>query len=298
VTRDKKISATDLKTVARIFAAIILVLLVYSLFSGLFDITSIGQQAGTTSGAAVCATATAPAPGITSIPPPGVCPSGIITVPATPVVPDTIAQSTISLTRPAAPDLVPYTLRNFTQPQEAAIAWWMSPGFQDNTTEFRSNERLSPEAKAKKPEEIQIFYNFIENNLDGAEHESVLQHDIILFRGINPYVADTVIQNAQYREPAFASTAYDITVSLGMFGQRTSDGYRNVLVLQRHPGDHALYINDDEREFLLPRGMTWNVIKAVNIGNLTVSADFPLYSGNVSSFDYVRLIYIKENPCP
>jgi len=281
-------------SVAVLCAVIILAVLAYTIFTGLSGTTAALRPPGTTTGAGICSTAT----GITHILPPNVCPSVVQPVPITPVVPETLASSTLVLTRPAASDLVPYSEREFSQPQKAAIAWWMSPGFQDNTTEFRRYERQSPEGRAAYPEELQIFYNFIEQSLDSSERESGVQHDIILFRGINPFVAGTVINNARYMEPAFASTAYDITLSLGMFGQRTPDGYRNVLILQRHPGDHALYINDDEREFLLPRGMTWNVIKAVNIENLTVTADFPLYSGNISSFDHVRLIYIKEDTCP
>lgn len=291
---DKKNSATIPRSVALICAAIILVLLAYTLFNGLSGTTSAARHPATITGAAVCSTVS----GIATPLPLDVCPAVIQPVPETPVVPETLASSTLVLTRPAASDLIPYSKREFSQPQKAAIAWWMSPGFQDNTTEFRRYERQSPESKAAYPEELRIFYDFIEQSLDSAERESAVQHNIILFRGINPVVAGTVINNAQYQEPAFASTAYDITVSLGMFGQRMPDGYRNVLVLQRYPGDHILYINDDEREFLLPRGMTWNVIKAVNIENLTVTADFPLYSANVSSFDHVRLIYVRENSCP
>ncbi|MDD4137166.1 MAG: hypothetical protein PHT99_04630 [Methanoregula sp.] len=82
-------------------------------------------------------------------------------------------------------------------------------------------------------------------------------------------------------------------------GTRSPDGYRNMLVLRRDPGDHALYINEDEREFLLPRGMVWSVEKTVNVRNLIVNADFPLHNrtSNTASFDQVRLIYIKEKYC-
>jgi len=46
----------------------------------------------------------------------------------------------------------------------------------------------------------------------------------------------------------------------------------------------------------MPRGLEWDVIKAINIDNLTVEADFPLYSSgqNTTRFDKVRLIYIRE----
>jgi hypothetical protein len=87
-----------------------------------------------------------------------------------------------------------------------------------------------------------------------------------------------------------------VTVSLDIFGPRSADGYQNVLVLQRPQGRHALYINEDEREVLMPRGLKWDVVKAIKIDNLTVEADFPLYSSgqNKTPFDKVRLIYIRE----
>jgi hypothetical protein len=109
-----------------------------------------------------------------------------------------------------------------------------------------------------------------------------------------------VLDHAVYREPAFASTSYDITLALDSFGPRSPDGYRNMIVLERPAGDHALYINEDEREFLLPRGTVWHVVKAVNVENLTVRADFPLHNrtSSTASFDHVRLIYVTETTCP
>jgi len=37
--------------------------------------------------------------------------------------------------------------------------------------------------------------------------------------------------------------------------------YAHVLVLSRQPGDHVLYINEDQREFLLPLNTAWDVIR-------------------------------------
>jgi hypothetical protein len=231
--------------------------------------------------------------------PEGICPADVLATPTAPPVTETVAGATLNMTRPAADDRVPYTGRGFSEPVEASVAWWMSPGFMDNTTEFRGYERKTPETKAEYPEEHRIFFTFIEHNLDTAEQQSRLKHAMTLFRGISPPVAGTVLNTSEYREPAFASTSYDITFSLDAFGQRSPDGYRNMLVLRRDPGDHALYINEDEREFLLPRGMTWSVVKTVYAGNLSVNADFPLHNRttNTASFDRVRLIYIEEKSC-
>ncbi|MGA2919139.1 hypothetical protein [Methanoregula sp.] len=231
--------------------------------------------------------------------PVGICPAAVLAGPPVAVIPDTRAQETIVLSRPPADDRVQYTDRGFSEPVEASIAWWMSPGFMDNTTEFRGYERTTPEAKAAYPEEHRIFFSFIEHRLDSAESSSIIRHDTTLFRGISPFVAGTVINTSEYREPAFASTSYDISFSLDAFAVRSPDGYRNVLVLSRQPGDHALYINEDEREVLLPRGTDWSVVKAENVENLSVNADFPLHNRTTgtASFDQVRLIFIREKPC-
>lgn len=207
-----------------------------------------------------------------------------------------LASADLELRQPPAADLVPYTARNFSRATEAAIAWWMSPGFMDNTSEFRRYERGTADQMAAYPEEHRIFFDFIQDGLDDAERRSVLKSDIVLFRGIGPGLAAAVLDNAEYREPSFASTSYDITLSLDDFTSRSTDGYRNVIVLERKAGDHALYINEDEREFLLPRRTSWHVVKAVNAENLTVDADFLLYNRTTmaTSFDHVRLIYVKE----
>jgi len=211
--------------------------------------------------------------------------------------PETLESAVLVIEKPNASSLIPYTERAFQESVEAAIAWWMNPEFYANTTEYRNYLWASPEDKAKiYSPETRIFFDFVTDNLDMALNESKLDETLILYRGISASVAGRVMNNSEYIEPAFASTAYDATVSLNIFGPRSADGYQNVLVLQRPKGRHALYINEDEREFLMPRGLKWDVIKAINIDNLTVDADFPLYSTrqNRAQFDKVRLIYIKE----
>lgn len=223
-------------------------------------------------------------------------PSGMETNVA-PAVPEALDSATLVLTKPGPCDSVNYTDRCFDESIVAAIAWWMNPKFADNTTEYRNYLRASPEDKSRRySPETQIFFDFITKNLDIALDKSILNETLILYRGINANVAAKVINNSEYIEPAYASTAYDITLSLGIFATRSPDGYTNVLVLQRPSGKHVLYINEDEREFLLPRNLKWDVIKAVNIENLTVKSDFPLYSShsNEDHFNKVRLMYIRE----
>jgi hypothetical protein len=210
------------------------------------------------------------------------------------VISEKLESATLVLTRPDESERIAYTQRNFSQPIEASIAWWMARAFMDNTTEFRGYQRVSAEQKAMFDEEKQIFFNFIQDSLDTAENESILGSDLILFRGISPYVAGMVLNNSEYREAAFASTTYDPVVSLDIFGTSDAQGFHNLLVLERKAGEHALYINEFEREYLLPRESDWQVITSVEIDALTIEADFPLYNRTTCSdtFEDVRLIYI------
>jgi len=294
MTADRKTIAKIPVIVAAVCLALVLIIVVIALAGGGGGVVSQSPVTTCTCPAAMSATGTAHPLVL-----PAACPAGTLPGDAGPAVPEPLASADLVLTRPPAADLVPYTVRGFSRSTEAAIAWWMSPGFMDNTSEFRMYQRKAAGERTAFPEEHRIFFDFIEDGLDDAEQQSVLENEIILFRGISPGVAATVLDHAVYREPAFASTSYDITLSLDSFGPRSPDGYRNMIVLERHPGDHALYINEDEREFLLPRGTSWQVVKAVNVENLTVQADFPLHhrTATTASFDHVRLIYVMEATC-
>jgi hypothetical protein len=294
MTTDRKTTAKIPVIVAATCLAIVLIIAVISLADG-----GNGLVSGSPSAPCACPAATQAAGTANPLILPAACPVVSHQGDAGPAVPEPLASADLVLTRPPAVELVPYTARRFPQPTKAAIAWWMSPGFMDNTSEFRMYQRKTAGEQAAFPEEHRIFFDFIGAGLDDAEQQSVLENDIILFRGISPGVAATVLDHAVYREPAFASTSYDITLSLDSFGPRSQDGYRNMIVLERQQGDHALYINEDEREFLLPRGTSWHVVKAVNVENLTIQADFPLYNRTAAtaSFDHVRLIYVTETTC-
>jgi len=287
VSEEKDSPGTIPFRIAAACAAIICAFIILSVLTG-NPVPFTGLSAGTTGLAQDTATVL-----------PGTCQPAFAQGLQTPVVAEPKKAATLTLNLPTADDRIPYTERDFDQPVEAAVAWWMSPGFMDNTTEFRGYERQTAEGKLAYPEEHRIFFTFIQDQLDLAGQQSVLKSDQILFRGINPSVAGIVMNTSRYHEPAFASTSYDISFSLDAFGVRSPDGYRNVLVLERYAGDHALYINEDEREYLLPRGSDWIVTRAASIENLTVMADFPLHdrsTGN-ASFDHVRLIYIRPVPC-
>jgi hypothetical protein len=212
----------------------------------------------------------------------------------TQVLQEELESATLVLTRPPENELAPYTERNFSPSEKAAIAWWMAPAFMDNTSEFRRYQRSSPEKRSEYDEEKQIFFNFIQDSLDSAENQSVVGNDIILFRGITADFAGVILNNSEYREGSYASTSYDPVVSLDVFSYSGEEETKNLLVLERKAGEHTLYINEDEREYLIPRGSDWQVVQSVLIDNLSIESDFYLYNRTKMSdaFSNVRLIYI------
>jgi hypothetical protein len=213
-----------------------------------------------------------------------------------PPVTEVLGSATLTVTMPDQVDLMPYTERGFDGAETAAIAWWMYPGYMANTSEYRGYLRASPETRANYSPDMRLFFDYITNSLDAAENVSVLHDDLILYRGISGSYVFTMINNSRYSDNAYASTSYDPTICLGGFGARTSDGYQNVLVMKTDEGDHALYINDEAREILIPRGTEWVVTRIVIAGNLTVQSDFPL-SGTANTtavYTSVRLIYLDE----
>ncbi|MGA9141332.1 MAG: ADP-ribosyltransferase [Methanocella sp.] len=214
------------------------------------------------------------------------------------VVQANIDSMTLTVTRPDSADLVPYTERGFDEPLEASVAWWMNQGFMANTSEYRWFLRTTPDVRDSYYEPAQVFFDFVTDSLDDAENASALHDDMVLYRGMSGNYVYTMINNSAYSDNAYSSTSYDPTVCLNVtFGARTSDGYQNVLVMKKEKGEHALYINEEAREVLIPRESRFTVTKIVNVGNLTVRADFPLiWSTNMTAtFEKVRLIYLAEN---
>ena len=229
----------------------------------------------------------------------GNCPVATPTVNTKQAEPELLATKNLVLTRPSAQDRVPYTGRGFNQSVEAAVAWWMYPGFDEENRQFRYYHRSTTEEKSAFPVEERTFFDFITGNLDAAECISTISSNVTLFRGITPGVAGIVLNSSAWNEAPFASTSYDITVTLDQYANRDAEGYLNVLVIPGHAGKHILYLNEDQREFLLPRDTSWDVVSVKTVKNLTVNANFPLHNQTerTARFTDVRLIYLEERKC-
>lgn len=288
MTADRKISGRVPVAIAVVCLAIIMLAITVA-------VGGAGRAAGTPAAPCACPAIT---PEVTGIP---------LSLPVTcfaaagagPAVPTPLASLDLVLTRLPAPDLIPYTERGFSRPVEAAIAWWMFPGFDGENRQFRYYHRATTEEKAAFPPEERTFFDFMTVNLDTAGSVSTISSDVTLFRGITPGVASIILNSSAWDEAPFASTSYDITVTLDQYGNRDAEGYLNVLVIPVRTGSHVLYLNEDQREFLLPRGTSWDVASVKTVKNLTVNADFPLHNKTerTARFTGVRLIYLEERRC-
>jgi hypothetical protein len=143
----------------------------------------------------------------------------------TPAAYETLESATLVLTTPNASSLIPYNERGFDKSIEVAIAWWMNPIFYNETTYYRNYLRANPEKQIREySTDSRLFFDFITANLDTALDKSSLEETLILYRGISGDVVNRVINNAEYLDDAFASTTYDVAVSLE-YGHPSSDGY-------------------------------------------------------------------------
>jgi hypothetical protein len=76
---------------------------------------------------------------------------------------------------------------------------------------------------------------------------------------------------------------------------RDSDGYFTMCVIDFRKGNHVLFVNATEREFLLPQAGIWDVAREDTYQELEYSIDsIPRYDDTVPT--KVRLIYTREHP--
>jgi hypothetical protein len=133
--------------------------------------------------------------------------------------------------------------------------------------------------------------------IDYAVVNTTIRDDMRLYVGLNSEQSRRVRNDSVFAENGYLIATYDPSViyrrswSTG----RDRDGYVTMCVLDFHKGDHILFVNASEREFLLPRGGTWDVTNEEVYDQLAFSADsVPLYDDIVQTD--VRMIYTRERP--
>lgn len=202
-----------------------------------------------------------------------------------------LESATLQMSRPDG--LVSYTNRGFPLCVELAICNYTSHDISSGINSYLRNSTFR--------EEVQMdttWTDIIEQHicgLDAAMAVSTMPEDIVLYRGIGGSFASTIRNQSSYIEDGYASTSYDATVPYHYAAEkgRDAEGYVNVLVIMRRMNETGLFIDEAEREILLPRGTAWDVIKEIAIGNATLESYFELRFPE-SHLERIRLIYLKE----
>jgi hypothetical protein len=196
----------------------------------------------------------------------------------------------LTITKPKG--IVPYQKKAFPKAVVAAIAYYTDHSGASVINSYLRDPEVRKNTNASEKERIEGLIK----NMDYAEGKSRLVNQAVLFRGIGGAFADQIRAQSRYTEPGYASTSYDFSVTYRYANenQRDSEGYANILVLQRDGGDYALFVDERERELIIPKGTTWNLVKEVKAEKVVLRASFrPIYPEK--TYTKVKFLYIKES---
>jgi hypothetical protein len=203
----------------------------------------------------------------------------------------TLQSAVLNLTKPQG--IIPYQKRNFDPDVVSAIATYTIYNNSREINNYLRFENVRAEVRLNKSREEKLDELIID--LDKALNNSTMPEDIVLFRGLGGPIVDSIRSNRSYIELGYGSASYDISkpYMYAANNSRDKEGYVNILILVRHKGETSLYIDENEREILLPRGLTWDVIEEVKVERLYLDSEFvPLVPNQ--ALEKVRLLYLKE----
>ena len=202
----------------------------------------------------------------------------------------TLSSAVLNLRTPQG--LNPYQKRGFNPEVVGAIAAYTVYNNSREINNYLRFENVRAEVGQNKSKEERL--EKLKKKLDSALNNSTMPQDIILFRGLGGPIVDSIRNNLSYVELGYGSSAYDISkpYMYATNNSRDKEGYVNILVMVRHEGEIGLYIDESEREILLPRMLTWDLIKEVKVERLYLDTEFaPLVE---QKYEKVRLLYMKQ----
>jgi len=135
------------------------------------------------------------------------------------------------------------------------------------------------------------------SNIDYAMFNTTLKENIRVYTGISGEQARRIRNDSVFSENGYAIASYDPSVVYHRLANsgRDKEGYLTMCVIDFKKGDHLLFVNATEREFLIPHGGIWDFAKEDTYNELEFSADsIPRYKDTTPT--KVRLIYTKEHP--
>jgi hypothetical protein len=184
-------------------------------------------------------------------------------------------------------------MQEFPQEVKAAVNDFTdgrTSGSIDNFLRWDSvRSRMNRQETARIQEQI--------SRIDYAFYNTSIRENITVYVGLNADQARKVRNESVFSENSYLLASYDPSVvytRLAATG-RDTNGYFTLCAIDLRPGNHLLFINATEREFLLPRGGIWDVAGEDTYKELTFTADsIPRYDDIIQT--NVRIIRTKEHP--
>lgn len=186
-----------------------------------------------------------------------------------------------------------YTEQGFPPEVETAVSDFIAGKTSDAINGFLRWEsvraRTDSAGKARIQEQI--------HRIDYAVYNTSLKEDIRVYIGITGEQAKRVRNESVFSENGYVLASSDPSVVYHQLAdtRRDSNGYFTMCVVDFRKGNHLLFVNASEREFLLPHGGIWDVAREDTYEELGYSLDsIPRYDDIVPT--KVRLIYTREHP--
>jgi hypothetical protein len=197
----------------------------------------------------------------------------------------------IAITSPR--QTVIFTEQDFPPEVERAVSNFTEGGTTDTINGFLRwesvRERTDPSEKARIQEEIR--------RIDYAVFNTTIQENISIYIGVSGEQAKRIRNESVFFENGYVTASYDPSVVYHQLANsgRDSEGYLTMCVIDFRRGNHLLFVNTTDREFLLPHGSIWDVARVDTYERLEFTADsIPRYDDIILT--KVRLIHTKEHP--
>jgi len=186
-----------------------------------------------------------------------------------------------------------YTEQGFPPEVENAVSDFISGKTSDTINGFLRWESVRARTDAAEKARIQEQIH----RINYALYNTSLKENVSVFVGITREQAKRVRNESVFSESGYLLASSDPSVIYHRMADtgRDSDGYFTMCVIDFRKGNHVLFVNATEREFLLPQGGIWDVAREDTYQELEYSIDsIPRYDDTVPK--KVRLIYTREHP--
>jgi hypothetical protein len=186
-----------------------------------------------------------------------------------------------------------YTEYKFPADVEKAVSDFSRGGTTDTINGYLRWE--SVRAKTSREDKIRIGQQV--SRIDFAMFNTTVHENITVYIGISGEQAKRIRNESVFSENGYAIASYDpseIYHKMANSG-RDSEGYLTMCVVNFRKGNHLLFVNATEKEYLIPRGGIWDVAGEDTYEQMEFSDDsIPHYDDIIPT--KVRLIYTKEHP--